>query len=63
MLLNVVTVGHEGREKDGQSSESTRLPPMWRGFKCRRRRIVGSLRRSERFFGFPASLQKPTLLN
>ena len=45
------------------SGESTRLPPMWPGFKSRRRRhmwvefVVGSLLCSERFFfgysGFP----------
>ena len=47
------------------SSESTCLPPMWPGFKSRRRRhmwvefVVGSLLCSERFFsrysGFPLS--------
>ena len=47
------------------SGESTRLPPMWPGFKSRRRRhmwvefVVGSLPCSERFFcgysGFPVS--------
>ena len=48
-----------------RSGESTRLPPMWPGFKSRRRRhmwvefVVGSLPCSERFFsgysGFPLS--------
>ena len=52
--------------------ESTRLPPMWPGFKSWRQRhmwvefVVGSLRCSERFFsvysGFP-SPQKPTFSN
>ena len=47
------------------SVESTRLPPMWPGFKSRRRRhmwvefVVGSLLFTERFFsgfsGFPLS--------
>ena len=47
------------------SGESARLPPMWPGFKSRRRRhmwvkfVVGSLLCSERFFsgysGFPLS--------
>ena len=52
-------------EQGWRSSESTRLPPMWPGFKSRRRRhmwvkfVVGSLLCSERFFsgysGFPLS--------
>ena len=57
-------------EQGWRSGESTRLPPMWPGFKSRRRRhmwfefVVGSLPCSERFFsrfsGLPASPQKPT---
>ena len=53
------------REQGWHSGESTRLPPMWPGFKSRRRRhmwvefVVGSLPCSERFFsgysGFPLS--------
>ena len=60
------------RRKGWRSSESTRLPPMWPGFKSRRRRYMwvefvdGSLLCSERFFsgysGFP-SPQKPTFPN
>ena len=55
-----------------RSDESTRLPPMWPGFKSRRWRhmwvefVVGSLPCSERFFsgysGFP-SPKKPTFPN
>ena len=51
--------------KGWRSGESARLPPMWPGFKSRRRRhmwvefVVGSLPCSERFFsgysGFPLS--------
>ena len=52
--------------KGWRSGESARLPPMWPGFKSRRRRhnmwvefVVGSLLCSERFFsgyfGFPLS--------
>ena len=51
--------------KGWRSDESARLPPMWPGFKSRRRRhmwvefVVGSLPCSERFFsgysGFPLS--------
>ena len=54
------------------SDEGTRLPPMWPGFKSRRRRhmwvefVAGSLPCSERFFsgysGFPL-YEKPTLSN
>ena len=54
------------------SGESAHLPPMWSGFKFRRRRhmlvkfVVGSLLCSERFLsgysGFPSS-QKPTFPN
>ena len=50
-------------EQGWRSGESTRLPPVWPGFKSRRRRhmwvefVVGSLLCSERFFsgysGFP----------
>ena len=50
-------------EQGWRSGESTRVPPMWPGFKSRRRRhmwvvfVVGSLPHSERFFsgysGFP----------
>ena len=52
-------------EQGWRSGESTRLPPMWPGFKSRRRRhmwvefVVSSLPCSERFFsgyfGFPLS--------
>ena len=52
-------------EQGWRSGESARLPPMWPGFKSRRRRhmwvefVVGSLPCSERFFsgyfGFPLS--------
>ena len=52
-------------EQGWRSVESTRFPPMWPGFKSRRRRhmwvefVVGSLLCSERFFaeysGFPLS--------
>ena len=58
------------REQGWRSGESTRLPPMWPGFKSRRRRhmwveiVVGSLPCSERFFsgysGFPLSLKTNT---
>ena len=51
--------------KGWPSGESTRLPPVWSGFKSRRRRhmwvkfVIGSLPCSERFFfgysGFPLS--------
>ena len=54
-----------GREQEWRSGESTRLLPMWPGFKSRRRChmwvefVVGSLPCSERFFsgysGFPPS--------
>ena len=60
------------RSRGWRSGESTRLPPMWPGFKSWRRGhmwvefVVGSLLCSERFFsgysGFP-SPQKPTFLN
>ena len=53
------------REQGWRSGESTRLPPMWPGFKFRRRLhmwvefVVGSLPCSKRFFsgycGFPLS--------
>ena len=52
-------------EQGWRSGESTRLPPLWRGFKSRCRRhmwvefVVGSLPYSERFFsgysGLPLS--------
>ena len=58
------------RVQGWRSGESTRLPPMWPGFKSRRRRhmwvefIVGSLPCSERFFsgcsGFPLSSKTNT---
>jgi len=58
------------REQGWRSGESTRLPPMWPGFKSRRRRhvwvefVVGSLHCSERFFsgysGFPLSSKTNT---
>ena len=51
-------------EQGWRSGESTRLPLVWPGFKSLRRRhmwvefVVGSLRRTERFFsgysGFPS---------
>ena len=54
----------------GCSDEGTRLPPMWPGFKSRRRRhmwvefVAGSLPCSERFFsgysGFPLSWKTNT---
>ena len=56
--------GKSGREQGWRSGESTRLPPMWRGFDSQTRRhmwveFVGSLLCSERFFsgysGFPLS--------
>ena len=56
-------VQSERGEQEWRSGESTRLPPMWPGFKSRRRRhmwvefVVGSLPCSERFYsgysGFP----------
>ena len=67
-ILKVYLFGEQG----WRSGESTRLPPMWTGFKSRRRRhmwvefVVGSLPCSERFFPstpvFP-SPQKPTFPN
>ena len=58
------------REQGWRSGESTRLPPMWPGFKSRHRRhmwvefVVGSLPCSERFFsrysGFPLSSKTNT---
>ena len=63
---NVCVLGEQG----WRSGESTRLPPMWPGFKSRRRRhmwveiVVGSLPCSERFFigysAFPLSLKTNT---
>ena len=60
-ILNAYSFGEQG----WRSGESTRLPPMWTGFKPRRRHhmwvefVVGSLPCSERFFseysGFPLS--------
>ena len=60
------------KEKGWHSGESTRLPPMWPGFKSRCRRhmwlefVVGSLLCSERFFSctpvFP-SHRKPGFSN
>ena len=56
--------------KGWRSGESTRLPPMWLGFKSQRRRhmwvefVVGSLPCSKRFFsgysGFPLSSKTNT---
>ena len=49
------------RSKGLRSGESARLPPIWPGFKSRRRRhmwvefVVGSLLCSERYSGFPLS--------
>ena len=67
-LINAVyhlLISEELGEQGWRSGESTRLPPMWPGFKSRRRRhvwvefVVGSLPCSERFFfgysGFPLS--------
>ena len=58
------------KSKGWRSGESARLPPMWPGFKSRRRRhmwvefVVGSLPCSERFFsrysGFPLSSKTNT---
>ena len=58
------------REQGWRSGESTRLPPMWPGFKSQRRRhmwvefVVGSLPYSKRFFsgysGFPLSSKTNT---
>ena len=60
-MLVIISFGEQGWRSD----ESARLPPMWPGFKSRRRRhmwvefVVGSLLCSERFFsgnsGFPLS--------
>ena len=60
-----VDLARAKRSKGWRSNESARLPPMWPGFKSRRRRhmwvefVVGSLLYSERFFsgysGFPLS--------
>ena len=60
-ILNAYSFGEQG----WRSGESTRLPPLWTGFKSRRRHhmwvefVVGSLPCSERFFseysGFPLS--------
>ena len=57
-------------EQRWRSGESTRLPPIWPGFKSRRRRqrwvevVVGSLSCPERFFsaysGFPLSSKTKT---
>ena len=62
VLSNYKAIGSKGGWRSG---ESVRLPPMWPGFKSRRRRhmwvefVVGSLPCSERFFsgssGFPLS--------
>ena len=68
MYMCIWCEGEQGFRSDG----SSRLPPMWPGFKSRRRRhmwvefVVGSLPCPERFFtvfsGF-LSPQKPTLPN
>ena len=60
-------------EQGWRIGESTRLPPMWPGFKSRRRRptwvefVVGSLPCSERFFPgspvFPSPQKSTTLPN
>ena len=57
-------------EQGWRSGESNRFPPMWPGFKSRRRShmwvefVVGSLPCAERFFsgysGFPLSLKTNT---
>ena len=72
-LIWVYTVKGLLGGQEGCSGESTRLPPMWPGFKSRRRHhmwvefVVGSLLCSERFFsgysGFPLSSKKPTFPN
>ena len=55
-LIWVYTVKGLLGGKEGRSGESTRLPPMWPGFKSRRRHhmwvefVVGSLPCSVRFF-------------
>ena len=67
-LFSTVTMLYDQQYRDGEqgwrSGESTRLPPMWRGFDSQTRRhmwveFVGSLLCSERFFsgysGFPLS--------
>ena len=71
-LLRMNSLGkyQDSWSKGWRSGESARLPPMWPGFKSRRRRhmwveiIVGSLPCSERFFtwysGFPLSLKTNT---
>ena len=73
--LSVLWMNSLGKYRDSwgkgwRSRESARLPPMWPGFKSRRRRhmwveiVVGSLPCSERFFigysGFPLSLKTNT---
>ena len=65
-LLKKLNLGEQG----WRSGESTRLPPVWPGFKSRHRHqmwvefVVGSLPCSERFFsgysGFPLSLKTNT---
>ena len=74
-LINVVlAVIFSGKEKKRKSfhskgwrrSESARLPPMWPGFKSRRRRhmwvefVVGSLPCSARFFSGYSSFPLPS---
>ena len=67
---NVLTHPLHVGEQEWRSGESTRLPPMWPGFKSRRRChmwvefVAGSLPCSERFFsgyaGFPLSSKTNT---
>ena len=66
LIYRLIKLGEQG----WRSGESTRVPPMWPGFKSRRRRhmwvefVVGSLPCSERFFsgysGFPLSSKTNT---
>ena len=70
MSLNSITILIYMGSKGWRSGESARLPPMWPGFKSRRRRhiwvefVVGSLPCSYRFFsgysGFPLSSKANT---
>ena len=69
-IMAFCTQGTFTGEQGWRSGESSRLPPMWRGFEswCRRHMwvefVVGSLPCSERFFsgysGFPLSLKTNT---
>ena len=46
-----------------KAEKRTRLPPMWRGFKCRRRHMLVLSITPRGFSGFPRLFKKPTLLN